>query len=343
MDLSLRLLLLRLLALLALGVSAALLVNSLAPGSGWCGFDSSCQQVTHSSFAQILGVPLPVFGLVGFGALLGLSFSARPSLRRWFRALALLIGLGGGVLLGLQALVIRHYCPFCLLVDTAALAVAFLAVGCSAGSPLPSLTRLERVLWGVSVVVVPFLAPLLASVETWAGSDSPRTAPHEVRALWVPDKVTLVEAYDFQCSHCRKMHPVVLRLLQEQGDRIHYVGLAVPMPSHPEARPASRAYLCALKQGKAKEMADALITSSFLDAPSCERLAGRLGLSLPAYRACLSDPAIDQRLDADVKWLKAASPNGLPVIWIGDEMFSGSQTLPVLREAVRRAQERLGK
>ena len=65
----------RLLALAALAVSAALLVNHFRPNPRLCGYESDCDDVLSSRFSSVLGVPLPLVGLVTFGAIFGLSLS----------------------------------------------------------------------------------------------------------------------------------------------------------------------------------------------------------------------------------------------------------------------------
>src|SRR5262249_40942163 len=144
------------------------------------------------------------------------------------------------------------------------------------------------------------------------------------------------------CPHCRAMHAVLVRLLAEEKDnpRLHFVRVAVPMPSHARARPAARAFVCARAQGKADEMAEALFAAPDLAPEGCERLAAARGLSLPAFRACVAAPETDRLLDADAAWVRRASPRGLPVVWVQDRMFFGAQRLETLRAAVRAAERR---
>jgi predicted DsbA family dithiol-disulfide isomerase len=106
------------------------------------------------------------------------------------------------------------------------------------------------------------------------------------------------------------------------------------MARHPNARDASRAFLCAQAQGKGDEMAAALFQADDLTPQSCERLARSAGVSIGQFRACLADPGIDQRIDADLEWVKAVAPRGLPVIWVQDRMLSGIQSSDALREAL---------
>jgi hypothetical protein len=113
-----------------------------------------------------------------------------------------------------------------------------------------------------------------------------------------------------------------LQFLSEQRGRVHFVRLTAPMAGHRHARHASRAFLCAERQGKGDRMAEALFSSSSLVPAACEQIATSLGLSMEPFRACILDTAIDRQLDADLAWLEYASPRGLP--WSGFRTRSSS-------------------
>jgi len=61
-------LVLRLALLLAIGMSVALLIDYLRPLPAFCDIGSGCDQVRRSTYSHPLGIPLPVFGIAGFGA-----------------------------------------------------------------------------------------------------------------------------------------------------------------------------------------------------------------------------------------------------------------------------------
>ena len=334
-----RLPLTRLLALTALAVSAALLAGRWHPDHRACGFGSACAEVASSRFGQVLGVPLPCLGVLTFATLLGLSFFPSPWTDRVRGVLARAAGLGGVVLLFLQLGVIRRVCPYCLAVDVSAVLMAALEVGgWQDPSPRPG-GRRGRWLWGGGTVAALGAGLLLGSAGTSGAGPVP--VPPEVAALWVPGKINVVEVADFQCPHCRTMHAVLTLFLDEEGDRVHFVRVTAPLPAHAQARPASRAFLCAARQGRGDDMAEALFAAEGLTPEAYARLAGSLGLSMPAFGACVADPATDERLDADVAWVRRASPQGLPVIWVQDRMFYGEQPIDALRQAARAAEQDL--
>jgi uncharacterized membrane protein/protein-disulfide isomerase len=331
---------LRLLALLALAVSAALLIDGWSPRSRLCSFGSDCDQVVHSWLAERLVVPLPLVGVVYFAGLFTLSLVGSERARKLFRPLALLAGAGGVALIAAQLFAIGHVCPLCLVVDTAAMLLGGLALSVR-GDPFPAVAPRQRGAWVLTAAAGLLGGIVLATVDGRAGSTTAAPAPEQVKAHWVEGKVNVVEVYDYDCRLCRNMHVVLRQFLAAQGEEVHYVGLPIAMPKHPQARHAVRAYFCAEKQGKGAAMADRLTATPFFTPQVCEEIADMMSLSMKAYRTCVADRALDERIDADLAWVKEACPNGLPVIWIQDERLEGLQKQPALQVALQRARQRM--
>lgn len=333
--------LLRGFALSGLAASAMLLGDYLRPGSLACPFDSSCEEVLQSRFGNPLGIPLPVMGVLVFAAILWLSVSRSASTERLLWPLAVTAGCGGCLLIALQVFVIQRLCAFCMIVDLSALGTAWVAIvqGKHAAQPATRDSRFPLI-WLAAGIATCGLA-----VVVWASGKTSRLeevtpVPPEVSSHWLPDKINVVEVADFQCDHCRRMHAVLTRFLYEEGERVHFVRLTAPMPGHKDARHASRAFLCAERQGKADSMAETLFSSPTLLPKACEQIAAALGLNMASFRACMADPALDRRLDAEIDWVRNASPRGLPVVWVQDRMLFGEQPIESLREAARRAEQR---
>jgi uncharacterized membrane protein/protein-disulfide isomerase len=336
MGMSQRLLITRLASLLALAVSAALLTTYLHPASSLCAFDGDCDEVLLSRFGTLLGVPLPVFGVLAFAAIFGLSLS--PVLRRgrllW--GLAMATGVGGLVLIAVQVFVLHRVCPLCLIVDTCAMVIAYCTFGLRAdASVVPG--RRMRTVWTAAAVAALGGGAVLGAAGSWLPSGQPQPVPPEVSAHWVDGEVTIVEIVDFQCPHCRHMHEVLQQFLRNSGEKIHLVRIMAPMPKHTQARDAARAYLCAQAQGGSDELADQFFEADDLSPQGCERLALSHGLAKAAYRTCLADPATDAQLDANLAWVQTACPEGLPCLWVQDRKLAGFHTAAALHEAVTAA------
>ena len=62
--------------------------------------------------------------------------------------------------------------------------------------------------------------------------------------------VEIIEFSDFQCPFCERAFPTVTKVLNDYGDKIHFVYRHFPLNGHPQARPAAEAAACAAEQGK---------------------------------------------------------------------------------------------
>ncbi len=123
-----------LLALVGMLVATYLWLYKIgAIGALTCG-TGSCEYVQASPYAELLGVPVALYGVVGYGALFGLGLAGlRPRLagdRRVARGLAGLASLGFAFTLYLtyvELFVLRAICRWCVasaLIMTAIWAVA---------------------------------------------------------------------------------------------------------------------------------------------------------------------------------------------------------------------------
>jgi uncharacterized membrane protein len=317
-------------AIVGLFFSSLLLVEHLSPGRGMCGYESDCDKVIFSTFGRLVGVPLPWIGVFAFAIFFALILALQPRLARMVRPMALTAGLLGALLIGIQVLVIRRVCPLCMIVDLCAVALGGVEIAWNRGRPVQAVGVRQRWIWtgaALIAVILPHLQP-------------EREVPAEIKRLWVPGKVNIVELADFQCPHCRHMHVVLKQFLREQGDRVHYVELPVPMPKHSNSRVAARAYRCAQAQQKGAAMSDALFSADDLSLSGCRRCAQQIGLSLATFDACMANSNRDGESDEQIEWVKRVSPNGLPVIWVQDQMLPGMQSARALQVAVERAERR---
>jgi uncharacterized membrane protein/predicted DsbA family dithiol-disulfide isomerase len=359
-----RLIVLRCLGLVGVAVCAALLVEALVPGGALCGHGGGCEEVMRSAWARPLGVPLPAVGVLMFASLVCLSAAPVSGFGRLFRIVAVAGGAGGLGLVLVQATILQRYCPFCLVVDGIAMMIAVLAVTqyrslCEDPSPpvadAPGSPRAEKGeqeeetgetpvatagMKGLVTSLICVLAAGITGVVIGALLTAQQPPPEEILALRHPDRVTIVELVDFRCKYCRAMHRVLDRVEADMGDRVHRVCLTVPTADQPGTRIAARARLCARREGRERAMVDALLIHAGVDLTRCRELAREVGLSVPAFAACMDDPASEEELDKEMVWMNAASPRGLPAVWVEDQRFDGLQGPEVLRAAILRAESR---
>jgi hypothetical protein len=246
-----------------------------------------------------------------------LSLTPDPRVSFWLTPLAVAAGGAGVILILLQAFVVRAWCPWCLIADTAGLLVAAAGVRWQPTGPP---RRLDRILWTVGAALV-IVAPFV-----WVRIQPLPALPPEVKALWVPGKINIVEITDFECPRCQELHPVLEQFVRAQGAHVHFVRVTVAK-GHPNTRAASRAYLCAVEQKMGDAMAARLYEAPSRTSADCERLAKDLGLDMVQYRASLQDPSIAERIDQAQAWVEANNLK-LPTTGIQDQRLLGMRSGP---------------
>ena len=109
---------------------------------------------------------------------------------------------------------------------------------------------------------------------------------------------------------------------------------------HPNACNASRAAICAGRQGKFWEMHDALYESAPNLSPEANRkTAGIVGLDLEAYDKCLTDPSTDARIRAEIELARRAAISGTPRTYVGGRLLTGSNSADALEYYIQKALE----
>ncbi len=300
----------------------------------FCAEGSGCTAVRNSGYGYWFGfLPVPLVGLVGFACLLALSLVGR--LERFALYGAALAAAGGVSFIWIQGYVIEHFCSLCLVVDIASI-VAFIAAvlhqrAVAADKHLSGESNLRDGAWGLLALIVGFAPPIWTKAGV-TSSDSPALA-----ALQEPGKINVIEFADFECPHCRKVHPIVDELVHEYGDRVHFQRFMLPLRGHQFARPAALAYLCSEKQGQAEAMADKLFTASSLNAASLQQIASGLGLDMAQFNTCVKAPETEAVLAQTKDLFDRLGLKGLPATFVNDEKIVGSRPASVFRAAFEQA------
>jgi uncharacterized membrane protein/predicted DsbA family dithiol-disulfide isomerase len=319
--------------LTALAASAALLVDYTHGAPVYCKEGGGCDALRHTVIATPLGQPLPLWGLIGFLAVGVVALVPGVRARIAQLALSAVAALVGTGLLFAQV----HYhalCPFCCVADVSGIAcvvaaAARLRLGLHESPPWPVTVA------GVAGLLAAVLVPLVPGMRA---SDTPQVIRDEMAAT-PRGEVTLVDFVDFECPFCRMTHAELSPLVREHPGKVRIVRRQVPLASHPHARDAARAACCGEQLGKGDTMADALFSAPVddLTPEGCEHIAQQIGLSLPAYRACVANPATDVRIETDRAEFKAAGGFALPTLWIDDGQLIGAQTHESLASAIGHA------
>jgi protein-disulfide isomerase len=226
-------------------------------------------------------------------------------------------------------------CRFCMVTDFSALVLAGGALLRSMHAwDLPGAPS-ARTAGGLALVAAMAL-PIALSTTMKPRVALPSVIAAEMRKT-PQGMVTVVDFVDFECPFCRMTHEELSPVVTANAAKVRLVRKQVPLSMHEHARDAARTACCGELLGQGDKVANALFTSKDLTKEGCEKLAVESGLDLTAYRACIADPKIDQRIEADRAEFKAAQGKGLPTIWVDDEKLEGAQPREKLEAAVGRA------
>ncbi len=150
--------------------------------------------------------------------------------------------------------------------------------------------------------------------------------------------VTIVEFFDTRCPYCRRMEPVMENFLtQDRKVRLVYKDLPILGPA---SVLGTKALLAAQKQGAYERMREAVMKlppDTTLD--QLQGAAQGIGLDWPRMARDMEDPAVQARIDANLKLAHALGIQGTPALVIGSQLLPGAVELPELKKAVADARK----
>jgi protein-disulfide isomerase len=145
--------------------------------------------------------------------------------------------------------------------------------------------------------------------------------------------VTIVEFFDYQCPHCRRMAQQLAKLNKEDSDlRIVYKEFPIFGPA---STLAASAAMGAMRQGKYEEFHLALM--GIRGAPSERsifRLAERIGLDAGRLRADMNSATPQRVFQRNRRLAQELGIRGTPAFVIGDQVIRGAVEINRLRELV---------
>jgi protein-disulfide isomerase len=319
------------LALAGAGVSVVLTrlhADAHAGIASFCAISDvvNCDRVATSPYSVFLGLPVSVWGLLGFGVAAALAASGLVSRRPhpgWPRGLLLVIAaLATAVSIVLAIVsktVIGAWCILCAAgwaLSAGLLATAWRACrvgGVREAVALDLRALAARPVRAIELAVLAAAAVALAATlypRYWekTAAANPQAPPAAIVTATDPGPGVVVEYSDYLCPFCARMHE------QERAARGAHAGVKVlrrhfPLDPtcnpvvkrviHPGACDAARAGVCAEAQGRFDEMNDALFANQ-KDRVPVRDVARRLGLDLARFDECLAAPSTQGRLDADI-------------------------------------------
>ena len=153
--------------------------------------------------------------------------------------------------------------------------------------------------------------------------------------------VVVVEFFDYNCPYCRRAKPELEGLLA-QDPNVKIVFREWPILGEGSVF-AARAALASQKQGKYEEFHWAMMgASGRIGEETVIEIATEVGLDVTQLRADMSDPAIDEHIEASMATSQSLGFTGTPSFMIGNSLVPGlvdAEKLVELVELVRKDAE----
>lgn len=155
--------------------------------------------------------------------------------------------------------------------------------------------------------------------------------------------VTIVEFFDARCGFCKQLHPALEALLRRDGN-VRIVMKDLPVLG-PNSMLAARALLASHRQGRYAALQDALLTHRGEPTEQVLRdIAQRVGLDWARLRREMDDPAIQRRIEANMRLAQSLGIQGTPALVIvgaaapgAAQLVPGAVDLPQLERMVAEA------
>lgn len=151
--------------------------------------------------------------------------------------------------------------------------------------------------------------------------------------------VTVVEFFDYGCGVCKRVHPIMARLIEgDQGIRRVYKEWPI---LGPESVFAARAALASRAQGRYLAFHDALMEArGRLDRDAVLTIAGRIGLDRERLVRDMEEPGTMDAIRRNYRLAEALELDGTPSFVIGDVVLRGGRDLETMRRLVAAARAR---
>lgn len=138
------------------------------------------------------------------------------------------------------------------------------------------------------------------------------TAEDHVRGN--PDAlISVIEYSDFECPFCKRHHPTLVQLLEDNGDEVNWVYRHFPLGFHPNAEPGAIASECVNEIGGNDAFWD--FTDLVFENQGewdYEKYVEEIGLNVRAFQNCLNDNDYAAEIQAEMAAGSAAGVRGTP-------------------------------
>ena len=294
------------------------------------GHGLDCTSVALSRYSVLLGLPVPLWGALGFGAL-----AIAAWLRSWWLLpLAGIAAVASVVLLVVELAFIGALCLLCEGVHLAA--IALFVVAWRERRELRQRTRDDSALvflppLGVMLGLLFFVTPYWGSFG-WRGPTPFPEGVTEDGAHWIgarEPKLTLDEYTDYLCPHCRAATAWTLRRLAARPNAIRIVRRQFPLSACNADRKGSclqvRMAHCAAEQQRFWQMDRWLFAHGDERVPDVRAAAHDLDIDVERFATCTERRDIYERAEAESRSVAKRHLLGTPTYMVRGKRITPSQ------------------
>ncbi|MGD2272839.1 MAG: vitamin K epoxide reductase family protein [Desulfobacterales bacterium] len=327
----------------------------------------NCDTVSQSPFSVFMGIPVPIWGVIGYFFFLLLLVQARLSeaerIRVWptLFFLSMLFSIYSIILAVISTFLIQSLCIMCIVsygINFLLLYYTWIARRRFSGDPImPGLKNDFKFFWQHtahrSFVLLPFFSAVLVTIiifpKYWSFEPPRLSADMPVGVTedghpWVGaenPRVIITEFTDYQCFQCNKMHFYLRQLMVDHPGKVRVVHRHFPMdhtvnplvkrPVHVGSGVLALLAIYAGTQDKFWQMSDLLFSiARQMQKIDTRFLAERTGLDARALSRAVRDRRIRSKLGQDIADGLKLGVRGTPTFIVNGTVYKGQIPAQIL-------------
>ena len=166
----------------------------------------------------------------------------------------------------------------------------------------------------------------------------------ESRAIFGDKKapITIVEYSDFQCPFCARAAKTVDKILEKYPKQVRVLYKHLPLPNHPQAKPAAHYYeaIAMEDKAKAKKFHDEVFESGISSEEAIKDLVKKVGANLKKVERNLKKA--EDIVEEDMKEAGKFGISGTPGFLVGGITVSGARELSHFENIINRHLAEMG-
>jgi uncharacterized membrane protein/protein-disulfide isomerase len=332
----------------------------------------NCDTVSQSPYSIFLGLPVPIWGIFGYGffllfLLLAKNKDAVPK-RIWTLLFLMALGFSGySVILALiSSFIIHSYCIMCIV----SYAISFLLLFYTwiirkrfeSGGIIMGLkgdlnfllNKKSHSLALIGIFVIGFILMRTSCPAYWHFK-APQLSAHipvgmtENGHPWIGaenPKLVITEYTDYQCFQCKKMHYFLRQLVEKYPDKIRLIHRHFPMdhqfnpivkePFHVGSGKMALLAIYAATRDKFWKMNDILFNRAREKGSlNVKELADEVGINFEDLGRSINDPTIRLKLKRDIWNGLKLNISGTPAFVINDKVYLAQIPPEIIKDALQ--------